>query len=81
MARDYYLIKNKNGYYYAEFTVNDTRIVKSTKTKDIVKAGEVIGRWKAEGLPVYRTKIKRKPCELLEFNAVMKYLNEKDIDT
>ena len=80
MARDYYLIKNKNGFYYAEFTINGSRIVKSTKTKDIIEAGEVIGRWKAEGLPVYRTKIKKQPCELLEFNAVMKYLNENDID-
>jgi len=80
MARDYYLFKKKNGFYYAEFTVNNSRIVKSTKTKDIVKAGEVIGRWLSDGLPVYRTKIKKQPCELLEFNAVMKYLNENDID-
>ena len=80
MARDYYLYKRKNGIFYAEFMVNGSIIVKSTKTKDIVKAGEVIGRWLSNGLPVYHTKIKKPPQELLKFNAVMKYLNESDID-
>jgi len=81
MARDYYLFKHKNGFYYAEFWIDGSkRIVKSTKTKKRDTALLIIGDWLKNGLPAYKTNTKKPPLELLDYNAVMKYIEKSDID-
>jgi integrase len=80
MARDYYIFKKKNGFYYVEFWINNSRIVKSTKTKNRDEAAVIVGRWLTEGIPVYKTKTKKPPEELLDYNAVMRYIEKSDID-
>ncbi|MDR0442131.1 MAG: hypothetical protein LBH44_01830 [Treponema sp.] len=69
MARDFYLFKKKR-FFYAELRVNNSRIVKSTKTKNRDAAAVIVGRWLTEGIPVHKTKTKKPPLELLDFISV-----------
>jgi integrase len=80
MARNFYLYKRQNGVYYAELSFNNSRIIKSTKIKDRDQAASIVGRWLIEGIPVHKTKIKKTVNELMDFNAVMRYIEKSDID-
>jgi integrase len=81
MARDFYLYQNRNGYYYVELPIGNSRIVKSTKTKNRDTAAAVVGRWLSEGIPAHKTKTKKTLKEVMDFNAVMQYIGKSDIDT
>ena len=76
------LYPRKNGIYYAELLHPEgARVLyRSTGSKNRDEAAAIVGRWLAEGFPSRKAKVKKPVKDLLDFNAVMQYIEKSDVD-
>ena len=83
MGRSFYLYPRKSGIFYAEIIDPETQaraFYKSTRSKNRDEAAAIVGRWLAEGVPIIKDRVKKPLKEALNFQTMMKFLKNSDIN-
>jgi len=81
--RDYYLHSRKNGIFYVEFVNPESgkkMTARSTGETDIQKAKLKIEIWKANGIPIGKTRKQRHINEIAEMDYILKFIQKSELN-